>query len=80
MINMTFNYRILVSKEEDNIYFDIHRVYYENGEIVSYGETPISLYSESIDEISNIVEKIKDCLTKPALWSGDKFPREYESI
>ena len=75
---MGWNHRILAHKQEDNsIYFSIHEVYYTNNIPDGYTSNPISIGSEDIKGIKWTLNRMKECLKKPILWAGDRFPEEY---
>jgi hypothetical protein len=79
---MSWNHRVMAHKWNKVIYFKIHQVYYdEKQNPKSYGKE--GLESELIDNIKQIrwtLNKMKECLKKPILWAGDKFPEEYIKI
>lgn len=76
---MSFNYRVLAKKYKGDVYFDIHCVYYDNQSTpIGYSETPSTITSETVEEISSTLDKMKEALTKPIIWYGDKFPELYK--
>jgi hypothetical protein len=75
---MSWNYRVLAHKYEEEIYFEIHEVYYdENGILNGYKEKPVTISGENIKGMRWALNKMKECLKKPILWAGDDFPKEY---
>ena len=75
---MSWNYRVLAHKYEEEIYFEIHEVYYdENGIPNGYKEKPVTISGENIKGMRWALNKMKECLKKPILWAGDDFPKEY---
>ena len=75
---MSWNYRVLAHKYEEEIYFEIHEVYYdENGILNGYKEKPVTIGGENIKGMRWALNKMKECLKKPILWAGDDFPKEY---
>ena len=74
---MGWNYRILAHKDVDEMYFQIHEVYYdENGKPNSYTANSVSVGAESLDGIKSVLNKMKECANKPILLADD-FPNEY---
>ena len=77
---MSWNFRVLVKEHNNELYFDVHEVYYKNGIPDSYTKNPITIGSEDIEGLKWMINKINEGLNKPFLWSGEKFPQEYTSI
>jgi hypothetical protein len=74
---MSWNHRILAHKDGDEVYFEIHEVYYdEDGKPISYTADGANVGSESLDGIKRVLDKMKECVNKPIL-SADDFPNEY---
>ena len=74
---MGWNHRILAHKHKDEVYLQIHEVYYdENGKPYGYTENPISIGSETIKGITWQLNRMIECRKKPILWAGDDFPNE----
>jgi hypothetical protein len=74
---MSWNHRILAHKDGDEMYFEIHEVYYdEDGKPISYTTDGANVGSESLDGIKWVLDKMKKCVNKPIL-SADDFPNEY---
>lgn len=75
---MDWNHRVLAHKYQEEIYFEIHEVYYdENGIPNGYKEKPVTIGGENIKGMRWALNKMKECLKKPILWAGDDFPKEY---
>ena len=75
---MSWNHRVLAHKYEEEIYFEIHEVYYDkNGIPNGYKEKPVTIGGENIKGMRWSLNKMKECLKKPILWAGDDFPKEY---
>jgi len=75
---MSWNYRLLAFENEDETYFQIHEVYYnDRGAPNGYTENPVPVYGESIKGVKWVIDEMKKALEKPTLWGGDKFPQEY---
>jgi len=73
-----WNYRILAKEYNDEVYFQIHEVYYDSNEKPNgYTENPISVGAETVDGIKWVLSKMAEAYEKPILWCGDKFPNEY---
>lgn len=77
---MAWNYRILAHREkEEEIYFQIHEVYYDqNGKPNGYAASPSNVSGEDEGAINWALDNMKACMQKPILWAGDRFPSEYE--
>jgi len=76
---MPWNYRILAHKNDGELYFKIHEVFYNKKmEATCYSECPAHIMSEDLKGISWVLLKMKECVKKPILWAGDKFPEIYK--
>ena len=76
---MSWNYRIMAHEHENEMYFEIHEVYYDkDGKPESCTKNPVTVGSEDDNGISWILDKMKESLEKPILWYGDKFTEEYK--
>jgi hypothetical protein len=74
---MSWNHRVLAHKDEDEMIFQIHEVYYDkDGNPESYTENSVSVSAESLDGIKWVLDKMRDCANKPILLL-DGFPNEY---
>lgn len=59
--------------------FQIHEVYYNQNDIpTSYTKEPVKIFGHDINDINWQIDKIKNCLDKPILYYGDRFPEEYQ--
>lgn len=74
---MSWNHRILAHKHDGEIYFQVHEVYYTNDIPDGYSINPVSISSETLDGISWQLDKMQECLKKPILWAGERFPSEW---
>jgi hypothetical protein len=75
---MGWNHRVLAHEHKGEIYFQIHEVYYDDsGTPNGYTENSVSVGGESLKDIGWTLNRMKECLKKPILWAGDKFPSEY---
>ena len=73
------NHRVLATKFKDEVYFQVHEVYYTDDDIPDgYTADPITIGAESLKGMTWQVNRIKECLKKSILWAGDKFPEEYK--
>lgn len=75
---MGWNYRVLATEGEEDVYLQIHEVYYKDDKPISYTKNPISIGGEEIQNIKWVLNKIEECLEKPILWGDDRFPAEYK--
>jgi len=70
----TWNHRVLAQREGDGIYFQIHEVYYDNeGKPDGFTKEGISVGGDSLESLSWVLERMKECLDKPVLSYSD-FP------
>ena len=75
---MGWNHRVLAHKDGDEMYFQIHEVYYDkDGKPDSYTANGVSVGAESLDGIKWVLDKMKECLDKPIL-SVENFPNIYK--
>ena len=73
----TWNHRVLAQTEGDGIYFQIHEVYYDNeGKPDGFTKDGISVGGDSLESLSWVLERMKECLDKPVLSYSD-FPNEF---
>ena len=76
---MSWNYRILAHEDGDDLFFQIHEVYYdEEGKVNGYTENGVIVGAESIEGINWVLDKMKECANKPIL-SVHNFPNEWSS-
>ena len=74
---MSWNHRILATEHKGEIFLNIHEVYYnDKGVPDSYTANPVSVSGETLEDLKWVLEKMKDCLSKPILWGDEKFPQE----
>ena len=75
---MGWNHRVLAHKDGDEMYFQIHEVYYDkDGKPDSYTANGVGVGAESLDGIKWVLDKMKECLDKPIL-SVENFPNIYK--
>lgn len=76
---MSWNYRVLALEHDKEIYFQIREVYYDKEGIPnSYSTSPSYIESENISGMEWTLNAYKEALSKPILYSGEKFPNEYK--
>ena len=74
---MGWNHRILPPKDGDEMFFQIHEVYYDKkGKPNSYTANGVSVGAENLEGINWVLDKMKECADKPVLLV-DGFPDEY---
>lgn len=74
---MSWNYRVMACDYNDEVYFQIHEVYYdENGNPDSYIENPVTVGGDNLSDIHWTLNRMKEATKKPILWTGEKFPNE----
>ena len=75
---MGWNHRILAHKDGDEMYLQIHEVFYdEGGKPKSYTTNGVTVGAESLNGVNWVLDKMKECTAKPILLADD-FPNEYE--
>ena len=76
---MGWNHRILAHEDGEEMYFQIHEVYYDKeGNPNGYTTNGVSVGGDTIKSITWTLNKMKECRAKPVLFAGDKFPNEYK--
>ncbi len=75
---MGWNHRILAHQHNDEVYFMIHEVHYDEDTPRAYTEKGVAVGGDSIKDITWVLHKMLACRKKPILWAGDKFPQEYK--
>lgn len=74
-----WNYRIMAHEYKNEIFFQIHEVYYDENEIPnSCTKEPISVGGDDLNGINWQLKQMKSSIKKPILWYGDKFPSIYK--
>lgn len=78
---MSWNHRVLLHELDNELniihnILQVHEVYYADGKPNGYTSNPITINGENPDELEWTLNKIKDCLKKPILWAGKRFPEE----
>ncbi len=76
--NNGWNHRVMVTEHKHGVYFEIHEVYYKNDIPNAYTERPISISGESVKSLKWTLKRMTECLKKPILYKGEKFPNEYK--
>lgn len=66
---MSWNYRVVRHEENDgwSEHFEIHEVYYRDGEPVMVTEGPVTPSGETLDELRAALELYTAALQQPAL-------------
>lgn len=72
-----WNYRLMAKEGRGEVWFDIHEVYYNNDIPTSCSKYPACVSGNSVDEVKEVLSKMTECLEKPIIWYGEKFPEEY---
>ena len=76
---MSWNYRLLAHKDGEDVFLQIHEVYYdEEGKPHSYTENGVTVSGESLECVKWVLSKMKKCTNKPIL-SVENFPEEYKT-
>ena len=75
---MTWNHRVLAHQDGEDVYFEIHEVYYNQKNIPEH-HTPdaITVGGDNVKSIRWTLKQMKKATKKPVLWAGNKFPEEY---
>ncbi len=73
-----WNYRVLAYEDHDDVFLQIHEVYYnEKGKADGYTKKGVCVCGENLQALTWTLDSMRKCLDKPILWAGDKFPAEY---
>lgn len=76
---MLWNYRVLAYPDGQEVFFQIHEVYYDENKVPNGAtEKGIKVNGSSLEEIEEDLKRMKECLTKPVLWGDERFPQEYK--
>ena len=79
MSKSTWNHRILAHPDGDEVFLQIHEVYYdENHKPNGYTKNAARVCGSSGRDLAWTLDKMKECLKKPVLWAGERFPEEYK--
>ena len=90
MKKSTWNYRVMAHEEGEDIWFQVHEVYYDkNGKPNSYTEEAATSGGFNIDELVEDERGISDAIRNSQLayfkkrnqsiiWAGKKFPEDYK--
>lgn len=75
---MTWNYRIIHGKEQDEDHYQVHEVYYdEAGKITRWTVDPIVPYSDTLNGLRWTLERMREATAKPILRrEGDTLVEE----
>jgi hypothetical protein len=75
---MSWNHRIL-AHEGVETYLQLHEVYYDKEGIpYTYTSEGVTVGGDSLSDLYSEIQRIQECLKKPTLWAGDRFPEEYK--
>lgn len=75
---MSWNYRVMAQMDGDDVYLNIHTVYYTDNIPDRYSELPSQIGGSTLSEVEFDIDMAKRALSKPILWSGHRFPEEYK--
>jgi hypothetical protein len=71
-LKMSWNYRVVKITEDDDDYFAIHEVYYnEDGSIRVMTESPVPVGGESVDSLRSSLQMMMSCLDKDVLVENE---------
>ena len=74
----SWNHRVLAFNYPKEIIFQICEVYYDkDGNPNGYTEKG-DVVGNSWSDLEWVLKKMRECLEKPILCAGDKFPQEYK--
>lgn len=79
----TWNFRILAfidKRRPEKIYFECRTVYYTDNVPTSFCEEGTTLYGMNKKSLRWQFNAMKEAMTKPILWGGDKFPKKYKRL
>lgn len=55
-------------------------MFYKDDTPYSHSKEPVVVGGSSLSDISKVLSLMLECLEKPALWHGDRFPQECELV
>ncbi len=68
----------MAHEHKGEIYLIIHEVHYTNDKPTSYTTEGVTINGANKDEILETLLRMAVATTKPILWAGFKFPKEYK--
>ena len=74
-----WNHRVLAYQVDDEMYFEISEVHYNERGVANCHSDAASIGSENLKGLSWTLNRMKECLKKPILWGDHRFPQEYSS-
>jgi len=79
-----WNHRVVKrqAKTTDDVWYEIHEVYYENDEVEGMTENAISPAGTTLSELKEEIKRMLRCLEKPVLdyeTRRDKISQEYKN-
>lgn len=79
---MGWNHRVMAHKteEENKLYYQIHEVMYDDDTPRNYTVKGVEVGGESVEDCKWVLEQMLECLKKPVLWYGDRFPEEVRTL
>ena len=79
-MNSYWNYRILATEHNGEVFLNIHEVYYENDVPNGCSADPVRVGSETVKGITWSLNKMKEATKKPILWGDERFPNVCDKI
>ena len=75
-----WNYRVMAfdNPVNDEIFFEIREMHYENKKPTAYSSTAARVGGESLADFNFVLKFMKAALKKRIIWAGDKFPKRYK--
>jgi hypothetical protein len=74
----TWNYRVIKKPEGNEDLYAIYEVYYDSiGQPRSYSVEPCTVYTDSIEDLENELQRLQSALSNSILTLED-FPREIQ--
>lgn len=64
---MSWNYRIIKRTYEDDDYYELHEVYYEEGNKFSWTVDAICPYGETVEELRSNIDMMLVAFSKPVM-------------
>ena len=77
---MSWNHRILAHKNNGDVYFQVHLVYYMDKIPILYSPNPVTVGSDTLKGIKWTLNKMQAAVKKHVLWADEKFPNECEVL
>jgi hypothetical protein len=78
---MTWNHRVVKRTFNDEVFYGIHEVYYDDdGTINGCTMEPVAIQEESVEDLEVTLTRMLQCAVKPVLDFDTDIPSENKNI